>query len=124
MIEIRGFVKGDFVFLQEMAVYAMWWQPASEPPSVARALTEPEFAKLLDGWGRAGDRAVVAAPAGVSLGLPGFASGMLISILTASLTRGPPNSVSRWFLLAGGRESVERFFGVSWISPARRATVR
>lgn len=72
MIEIRTLLKDDFPFLQEMAVHAVWWQSTSELPSVARALTEPEFAKLLDDWGRAGDRALVATRAGKPLGAAWF----------------------------------------------------
>jgi ribosomal protein S18 acetylase RimI-like enzyme len=60
MIQIRELADDDFSFLQEMAVQAMWWQSTTELPSLAQALLEPEFAKLLDRWGRRGDCAVIA----------------------------------------------------------------
>jgi GNAT superfamily N-acetyltransferase len=73
MTEIHALKEDEFPFLQEMAVQAMWWQQSSsELPSIAQALTEPAFAKLLDGWGRPGDRALIATGSDERLGAVWF----------------------------------------------------
>ena len=50
----------DLGFLEEMLFEAFSWNPGAERPSFAVFRDHPEFTKLLAGWGRLGDRAVIA----------------------------------------------------------------
>jgi ribosomal protein S18 acetylase RimI-like enzyme len=43
-----------------MLFEAFFWDPAGERPSLAAFREDPEFTKLLTGWGRRGDHAVIA----------------------------------------------------------------
>lgn len=47
-------------FLGEMLYEAFFWQPGAECPPYGQFCKNPEFIKLLDGWGRTGDYAVIA----------------------------------------------------------------
>jgi ribosomal protein S18 acetylase RimI-like enzyme len=62
----------DLAFLQEMLFEAFFWDPAATRPAFAAFGKDPEFVKLLAGWGRPGDRAVIAEDEGVALGAAWF----------------------------------------------------
>jgi ribosomal protein S18 acetylase RimI-like enzyme len=72
MTLIRDGLPGDLPFLEAMLFEAFFWDPAAQRPSFDAFRQEPEFRKLLAGWGRPGDRAVVAEVAGVAAGAAWF----------------------------------------------------
>jgi GNAT superfamily N-acetyltransferase len=51
----------DIAFLEEMLFEAFFWDIATTRPTLASFREQAEFVQVLDGWGRAGDRAMVAA---------------------------------------------------------------
>jgi ribosomal protein S18 acetylase RimI-like enzyme len=57
---IRPAGPGDLAFLQEALTLAVNWCPAREQHSLERVLADPHAARYLDGWGRAGDTAIIA----------------------------------------------------------------
>jgi ribosomal protein S18 acetylase RimI-like enzyme len=57
---VRAGGARDLPLLREMLVEAAYWRAEAPRPPAAEALARPELAKLLAGWGRAGDAAVVA----------------------------------------------------------------
>jgi len=60
-ILLRPAVPADLPFLQRMLFEAFFWHPASPRPEFRDfARTSLEFQKLLAGWGRPGDLAVIA----------------------------------------------------------------
>jgi ribosomal protein S18 acetylase RimI-like enzyme len=60
MLDLRPLDPMDRAFLEEMLFEAFFWNPAWSRPRLADFREEPEFTKLLAGWGRSGDRGVVA----------------------------------------------------------------
>lgn len=56
---IRPADERDLPFLRLALYEAAYWRPAERPP-IDEGLHHPELAKLLEGWGRAGDTAVIA----------------------------------------------------------------
>lgn len=58
--KVRDARTGDLPFLRKMLYEAAFWRPGIARPPLKEGLARPEFAKLLRGWGRAGDAAVVA----------------------------------------------------------------
>jgi ribosomal protein S18 acetylase RimI-like enzyme len=58
--KIRLATQADVPFLREMLYEAVCWRPHQPRPPREEVLAEPELAKLLNGWGRKGDTAVVA----------------------------------------------------------------
>jgi len=62
----------DLDFLEEMHIEAAFWEPSSQRPSFDSFCSDPEFSKLLAGWNRRGDRAVIAAADGVRVGAAWF----------------------------------------------------
>jgi ribosomal protein S18 acetylase RimI-like enzyme len=58
--KIRLATHNDLPFLREMLYEAVCWRPHQPRPPIEKILAEPELAKLLNGWGRKGDAAVVA----------------------------------------------------------------
>lgn len=58
--KIRLASQADLPFLREMLYEAVCWRPHQPRPPIEEVLAEPELAKLLSGWGRKGDTAVVA----------------------------------------------------------------
>ncbi|MGH7594739.1 MAG: GNAT family N-acetyltransferase [bacterium] len=58
--KIRLATQADVPFLREMLYEAVCWRPHQPRPPLEKILAEPELAKLLNGWGRKGDTAVVA----------------------------------------------------------------
>ena len=62
----------DLGFLEEMLFEAFFWDAAAERPSLAEFSHHPEFTKLLAGWGRLGDRAVIAEELELPIGAAWF----------------------------------------------------
>ena len=62
----------DLEFLKEMLFEAFFWEGSAKRPSFISFRDTPEFTKLLAGWGRAGDRAVIPEESGVRLGAAWF----------------------------------------------------
>lgn len=58
--KIRLATQADLPFLREMLYEAVCWRPHQPRLPLEEVLAEPELAKLLRGWGRKGDTAVVA----------------------------------------------------------------
>jgi len=57
---IRRARPDDAEFLREMLFEAVYWRVAMPRPAIDEALARPELAKVLAGWGRPGDLAMVA----------------------------------------------------------------
>lgn len=62
----------ELVFLEQMLFEAFFWSPDAVRPALAEFRQDAEFRKLLAGWGRAGDRALVASEAGERAGAAWF----------------------------------------------------
>ena len=58
--KIRNHTENDMPFLKEMLFEAAYWRPDMERPSIDEGLSHPELKKILSGWGRNGDTAVIA----------------------------------------------------------------
>jgi ribosomal protein S18 acetylase RimI-like enzyme len=58
-VQIRGVEPGDIDFLADMLCQAVAWR-TGEVEAVRSRLGEPQLARYVDGWGRPGDRGVVA----------------------------------------------------------------
>jgi GNAT superfamily N-acetyltransferase len=67
-VEVRRASALDLPFLERMLFEAFFWDPRAFRPPFAEFRREPEFVKLLAGWGRSGDCAVVALEAGEPVG--------------------------------------------------------
>ena len=72
MTAIRRGGASDLPFLEAMLFEAFFWDPASPRPDFAAFRETGEFRKLLAGWGRPGDRALVAETDGAPLGAAWF----------------------------------------------------
>ena len=59
---IRGARPDDAEFMREMLFEATYWRSASTQPrpELAAGLAQPELSKVLAGWGRPGDLAMIA----------------------------------------------------------------
>jgi ribosomal protein S18 acetylase RimI-like enzyme len=57
---IRRARADDAQFLREMLFEATYWRSSRPRPALEEGLAPPELAKVLAGWGRAGDLALVA----------------------------------------------------------------
>lgn len=58
--QLRRARTSDLPFLEEMLYEAAFWRPSLPRPSREVGLRRPDLAKLLLGWGRHGDTAVLA----------------------------------------------------------------
>ncbi len=56
--------SADLPFLREMLFEAAFWRPSAERPPLSEGLARPDLAKLLAGWGRPGDTAMIAESSG------------------------------------------------------------
>jgi ribosomal protein S18 acetylase RimI-like enzyme len=65
---IRDATERDLPFIESMLFQCLHWEEALEPPARAQLRTSPEIERLLAGWGRAGDVALVAERSGSPLG--------------------------------------------------------
>ena len=72
MLQLRLGSTTDLDFLEEMLFEAFFWDPSTKRPSFASFRDGPEFSKLLAGWKRRGDRAVIAEENGVRIGAAWF----------------------------------------------------
>ena len=59
-MQLRRGSGEDLDFLKEMLFEAFFWNTSTARPSFASFSSDPEFSKLLAGWGRRGDLAVIA----------------------------------------------------------------
>jgi GNAT superfamily N-acetyltransferase len=57
---LREGTRQDLPFLREMLFEAVSWRSDALRPPMDEALSHPELAKLLEGWGREGDASVIA----------------------------------------------------------------
>src|SRR5262245_51138420 len=58
---IRELLPQDEPFLREMLYEAAYWRTDRERPALEEGLKRPELVRLIAGWGRTGDVALVAA---------------------------------------------------------------
>lgn len=68
LIEIRDLADGEHSFLGEMVYAALAWRPDVELPPIEYVLAHPQITIFHEGWGRAGDTALVAEEDGRLLG--------------------------------------------------------
>jgi ribosomal protein S18 acetylase RimI-like enzyme len=59
-VQIRAGESSDVAFLEEMLFEAFFWDEAVARPALGAFRVRPEFAKIVAGWGRLGDRLLVA----------------------------------------------------------------
>lgn len=59
-MNIRTGTRANLPFLQQMLFEAFFWNPNQARPELQEFIQHLEFRKLLAGWGRAGDNAVIA----------------------------------------------------------------
>jgi ribosomal protein S18 acetylase RimI-like enzyme len=72
-LTIRASDPSDLPFIEEMLFEAFFWDDRIERPELSRFRAQPEFAKMFAGWGRAGDRALIAmTPGGERVGAAWF----------------------------------------------------
>jgi ribosomal protein S18 acetylase RimI-like enzyme len=57
---LRPATDDDLPFLERMLLEAFFWDARAPRPPLDEARAIPDFAKLLAGWGRRGDRAIIA----------------------------------------------------------------
>jgi GNAT superfamily N-acetyltransferase len=57
---LRLATPADLGFMREMLYEAVCWRPNGPRPPIDDVLAVPELAKVLAGWGRDGDTAVIA----------------------------------------------------------------
>jgi GNAT superfamily N-acetyltransferase len=67
--EIRDLCDDEFAFMQEMLIAALAWSPDRELPPAELVLAHPQVVVFHEGWGRAGDTALVAEDGGQRVGL-------------------------------------------------------
>jgi ribosomal protein S18 acetylase RimI-like enzyme len=60
-MRIRAVDPSDCAFLEDMLFEAFFWDITTARPTLASFRKQAEFVQVFDGWGRAGDRAIVAA---------------------------------------------------------------
>ena len=71
-MHVRPGTTKDLSFLEEMLFEAFFWNAAVERPSFAVFREHAEFTKLLAGWGRLGERALIAEEQNQPLGAAWF----------------------------------------------------
>jgi GNAT superfamily N-acetyltransferase len=71
-VDIRPATVEDTGFLEAMLFEAFFWDVAVERPAFATFRQHPEFMKLISGWGRRGDRGVIAEQSGRPIGAAWF----------------------------------------------------
>jgi ribosomal protein S18 acetylase RimI-like enzyme len=59
-VEIHRATDDDGAFLRAMSYEAMYWDPEAPRPGMVAGLSEDHLSRYVEGWGRAGDDAVVA----------------------------------------------------------------
>jgi hypothetical protein len=86
-LNIRAGTSDDLPFVELMLFEAFFWDETAERPALSAFRGNAEFTKLLDGWGRVGDCAVIAEGSGGSVGAACSGSGRLSVIRTVSSTQ-------------------------------------
>jgi GNAT superfamily N-acetyltransferase len=71
-VHVRPGTAADLGLLEQMLFEAFYWDAAVTRPVFDVCREDPEFTRLLAGWGRLGDRAVVAEEQGAPLGAAWF----------------------------------------------------
>jgi ribosomal protein S18 acetylase RimI-like enzyme len=71
-IKIRPATPEDLPFLERILFEAFFWDPGQYRPAYKNFKQDPEFGKLLEDWGRAGDQGVVAEAAKTPVGAAWF----------------------------------------------------
>ena len=61
--QVREATPEDLPFLREMLFEAVYWRPDQTRPPIDEGLAGPELSRILEGWGRAGDTALIAVAA-------------------------------------------------------------
>lgn len=59
-VRVRLAREEDILFLREMLYEAAYWNFERERPPLEQGLSRPDLVRLLQGWGRPGDSAVIA----------------------------------------------------------------
>ena len=72
ILEIRPTTAEDRGFLEAMLFEAFFWDPTATRPALSACRQRPAFRKLFSGWGRRGDRGVVADDGARQLGAAWF----------------------------------------------------
>ena len=72
MVQLRPGNPADLDFLRQMLFEAFFWDTSIKRPPFTSFRETPEFSKLLAGWGRRGDRAVLAEESGTRIGAAWF----------------------------------------------------
>ena len=72
MVRLRPGAVTDLDFLEEMLFDAFFWDTFATRPLFASFRDTPEFSKLLAGWERRGDRAIIAEESGKRIGAAWF----------------------------------------------------
>ena len=72
MVQLRLGSTTDLDFLKEMLFEAFFWDTSAKRPLFASFRDTPEFSNLLVGWGRRGDRAIIAEESGIRIGAAWF----------------------------------------------------
>src|SRR5262245_52030726 len=72
MVQLRPGSVTDLDFLEEMLFEAFFWDVSIKRPVFASFRDTSEFSKLLAGWGRQGDRAIIAEESGTRIGAAWF----------------------------------------------------
>src|SRR4249919_1403554 len=72
MVQFRPGCTTDLDFLKEMLFEAFFWDTSSKRPLFASFRDTPEFSKLLVGWKRRGDRAIIAQERAARIGAAWF----------------------------------------------------
>lgn len=71
-VEMRQASADDVRFMQQMLFEAFLWDPDEARQEVGEFLRSTEFVKLLAGWGRPGDRCLIAELSGIPVGAAWF----------------------------------------------------
>lgn len=72
MVQLRPGSATDLDFLKQMLFEAFFWDTSTQRPRFASFCETPEFSKLVAGWGRRGDRAILAEESGTRIGAAWF----------------------------------------------------
>ena len=67
-LQLRIATLADLPFLRQMLFEAAYWRPEQPRPNLDQGLADPDLAKILSGWQREGDIAVIAEHAGQPIG--------------------------------------------------------
>jgi ribosomal protein S18 acetylase RimI-like enzyme len=71
-VRIRAATTEDIGFLETMLFEAFFWDTTARRPAFSEFRQDPEFTRLLSGWGRHGDRGVIAEDDATPLGAAWF----------------------------------------------------